>query len=105
MQNDIASQKFPGIYWNTLSWEEPYPNGESPKEFFERIQKAWHLFSEQICNKNENVLLVTHSGVIRIILHLINNTSYSNQKIQLPIQHATLIELNYAQKQWEISIL
>ena len=34
MKNDIANSKYPGLYWDTIEWEEHYPNGESPKEFF-----------------------------------------------------------------------
>ena len=82
IKNEIANQKYPRLYWNTLGWEENYPNGESPKEFFERVRKAWHLFTKQIIDINENVLLVTHSGVINIILHQVNNTFYSN-KVQI----------------------
>lgn len=91
IKNDIASQKYPGLYWNTLEWEGRYPNGESPKEFFERVRAAWNSFARQVCYNGENVLLITHSGVINIILHQVNGTVYSNKEKQISIRHAGLI--------------
>ncbi|HOP10893.1 MAG TPA: histidine phosphatase family protein [Oscillospiraceae bacterium] len=102
MDNDIANQKYPGLYWNTLEWEECYPNGESPKEFFERVCEAWRLLTYEICDMKENVLIVTHSGVINIILHQINNTVYTNKGKQIPIRHTALIKLKKEQGIWEI---
>ena len=30
MLNDVADKEYPGLFWNTLEWDEPYPHGESP---------------------------------------------------------------------------
>ena len=30
MQNDTALIQYPGLFWNQLRWDQPYPNGESP---------------------------------------------------------------------------
>ena len=71
MDNQLASRLFPGLFWNQLGWEQCYPNGESPKIFYERISKAWKNFSQQVLLQSENVALVTHAGVIHVILSLI----------------------------------
>ena len=51
-------------------WKSPTrvipPNGESFLDFRSRVLKAFHEISE--ANKGENLLLVTHAGVIRVIL-------------------------------------
>lgn len=80
MKNDLAAETYPGLYWNTLDWEQSYPGGESPREFYERVCEAWNQFQSVILERNENVLLVTHGGVIQVILSIVNDEEYSNRK-------------------------
>ena len=63
------------IYSN-LKMDERYPNGESPKEFFGRVEGAFKnmVFKYQ----GKKVLLVTHGGVITALLCLKNGWKYSN---------------------------
>lgn len=102
MPNDLAKERYPNLFWSSLEWNECYPEGESPKIFFERIKKAWLEFSSQICQNFKNVVLVTHSGVINIIIHLINDIPYSNKEKQKHIPHATLITLEYDGEIWKL---
>ena len=46
MKNDLAGKLYPGLYWNTLDWEQRYPGGESPRAFYERISTAWDAFQK-----------------------------------------------------------
>ncbi len=100
MDNEIAKRLYPGLFWNTLAWEEAYPGGESPRDFYERITRAWTAFTDRITADGENVLLVTHSGVIHIILCLIHREVYSNTEKQRRIPHAQPIMLEYKGGQW-----
>ena len=95
MDNELASKMYPGLYWNTLEWEQRYPGGESPKEFYERIRTAWDAFQKMVLEQNENVLLVTHGGVINVILSIVNGEKYSNKTTMRKIQNAELIALEY----------
>ena len=100
MDNELASKMYPGLYWNTLEWEQRYPGGESPKEFYERIRTAWDTFQKMVLEQNENVLLVTHGGVINVILSIVNGEKYSNKTTMRKIQNAELIALEYQGKGW-----
>ena len=40
MLNTDALREYPGVFFSTLGFDEPYPDGESPHAFFDRI-KAW----------------------------------------------------------------
>ena len=91
MKNDIAVIKFPGIYWNTLEWDEPYPDGESPHQFFDRISIAWNDFKNSLKDTDGNVILVTHGGVINVIYHIENKLEYSNKTKPFPIGHAEFV--------------
>ena len=80
MANDEADKLYPDLYWKRLAWEEKYPNGESPKDFYGRISNEWKDFLEEIKRGNKNVLLVTHGGVLQIILSILKGERYSNRK-------------------------
>lgn len=91
MKNDIAKEKYPNLFWNTLEWDERYPEGESPKEFFERITIAWNEFKERVRLSHGNVLLVTHGGVINAIYHIENEIPYSNKTKSFSLKPANMI--------------
>lgn len=101
MSNDIANQKYPGLFWNSLEWDEHYPQGESPQVFFERIKTGWKLFSDIIIRDNKNTVLVTHGGVINVIFHLIRGTKYSNKENPERISYATMIPIEYTEGVWK----
>ena len=95
MPNDIATRKYPGLFWSALDWDEPYPEGESPREFYQRVESAWESFSQQIAQQNKNVMLVTHQGVINVLCAVVGGTIYSNKAKMKPIEHAAIIPLRY----------
>lgn len=91
MLKEEAKKEYPGLYWNTLSWEQAYPNGESPKQFYERVKNAWITLKKLSENLNGNVLLVTHGGVIDIILCCENNRIYTNKYQTFRLENAEII--------------
>ena len=84
-----AFEKYPGVYWNNLGWTDSWPGGESPKEFFRRIQHAWIEFKQSV--GDENVLLVSHGGVMNIILCLEKGIPYTNKETHFRIGDAEII--------------
>lgn len=86
-----AAAKYPGIYWNALDWTETWPEGESPEQFFHRIQCAWYEFKNQ--TGSDNVLLVSHGGVMNIILCLENGIPYTNKKTHFQIKDAEIMQI------------
>lgn len=93
LKNEIADIKYPDMYWRKLKFDEHYPNGESPKEFYERISAAWHDFCKKIKVQDENAMLVTHGGVIQIILCIVNNEEYTNSRNRYSVSAAELIAI------------
>lgn len=93
MKNDLAQEQYPGLFWNQLDWEERYPDGESPKAFCERITSGWEQLRTEISASGENVLLVTHGGVIHVILRIAAGEHYSNREKQPKIGHCQVIEI------------
>ncbi len=90
MDNDVALVRFPGLFWNTLDWDESYPQGESPTQFYERISKWYQKFLSKY-HSSDKVLIITHQGVIEVLLCIINNKQFSNKKVHYKIKCGQMI--------------
>lgn len=92
MKNDEAKEKYPGLFWSSLTYDERYPGGESPKQFFERIKNAWTDLKNEISKKKyNNVALVTHGGVIEVIMCIENGVEFSNKRQKFRIGNAEYV--------------
>ena len=100
MRNELALKRYPGLFWNTLEWEQQYPGGESPKEFYERICRAWDRFQQDVRKNRENAVLVTHSGCIHVIRCLLEDRPYSNKRKHPKVDYTQVITLEYRENQW-----
>ena len=87
-----AAEKYPGLYWSALQWTEAWPGGESPEQFFHRIKNAWNEFKKQI--GDETVLLVSHGGVMNVILCLENGIPYTNKETRFQIHDAEIVRID-----------
>ena len=90
MQNAEALEKYPGVFWSILEPDECYPDGESPNQFFTRIQKWFEAFLNECKDEEGNVLVVTHGGVINIVYHLVKNMEWSNTKKSVPVGNCSM---------------
>ena len=94
IKHEIANEKYPGLYWSSLAYDEHYPNGESPEIFYNRVKKTWLELKNRILdNPSKNFLFVTHQGVIEVILCIENNIVYSNKETHFYVANAQLIPL------------
>lgn len=92
VKNDEAKEKYPGLFWSSLAYDECYPGGESPKQFFERTKNAWtDLKNEIVEKKYNNVALVTHGGVIEAIMCIENGVEFSNKRQKFGIGNAEYV--------------
>ena len=82
---------YPGLYYSSLDWEQPYPNGESPRQFYDRIREAWEHFRNEVAPLNGDVLLVTHGGVIDVILCIEDGIPYTNRHVSHRAAYAEMI--------------
>jgi len=95
-----AKVKYPGLYFSTLEMDEPYPNGESPKQFYERIQRHFAASIETF--KKDTTLLITHGGVINIIWHWVKGLSWSNKSTSCKAGNCSLFVLNLESMTFEV---
>lgn len=93
MKNDHALVQYPGLFWSSLGWDEHYPEGESPREFYERIAAAWISLKSRIRDLPFDVVLVTHGGVINVIQCIEHGVVYSNKHNLFPIGYSKMISI------------
>ena len=94
MLNEEALVRYPGLFFSSLRMDEAYPNGESPLDFYLRI-KAWFVrFLSECKTIDRNVLVVTHSGVINVIYHIVKNIEWSNKGKSFKISNCGIHLLN-----------
>lgn len=102
MLNDEALRRYPGLFFSSLKMNEPYPNGESPNDFFIRIKKWFDEFTAEYKNTDKNVLAVTHGGVINIIYHLVNGKEWSNKCQTFKTSNCSIHILNIDTMKFEV---
>ena len=94
MPNDEALRRYPGLFFGSLKMNEPYPNGESPNDFFMRIKSWFDDFTAKYKNTDDNIIAVTHGGVINIIYHLVNGIEWSNKSPAFKAANCSIHILN-----------
>jgi len=105
MPNKEAEEKYPGIYFNTLQMDTPFPGGETPIHFYNRIRNSF----ENLCMKLENqeiqsnVLIVTHGGVINILYYFLNGQEWTNQCSFFPIDNTSVHTVEKICNKWKIT--
>lgn len=66
-----------------------YPNGESMIEFYQRIKNSLETIL-----KEDNVLIITHRGVINMIYFILNDEYPTLDKEKFNVTHASIHEYN-----------
>lgn len=105
MPNQEADTRYPGVYFNTLGMDAPFPGGETPKHFYNRITKAF----ESLCMKLEcqevksNVLLVTHGGVVNVLYYHLNGQEWTNKSPFFPIDNTSVHTVEMISDQWKVT--
>lgn len=94
MKHELANEKYPGLYWSSLAYDECYPNGESPKMFYNRVKAVWlEIKNTLLKHPAKNSLIVTHQGVIEVILCVENSIVFSNKAKHFSVPNAQLIPI------------
>jgi len=102
MRNETALEQFPGLFFSSLKWNEAYPNGESPREFYMRIKIWFEEFLIKHSNAQGNILVVTHGDVINIIYHLVKRIKWNNKNCSFKADYCSVHVLNVDIMKFEI---
>ena len=102
MLNDTALKQYPGLFFSSLEMDEAYPNGESPKDFYRRIQRWFLEFTFNCRDVKGNVLVVTHGGVINVIYHLVKGIEWNNKSRMFKAGNCSIHVLNMDTMEFEV---
>ncbi len=101
MLNEEAIKNYPNAFFSNLKYNEKFPQGESPKDFFHRIRKGFFNILKE--NQDvENLMIVTHAGVISIIYHIIQKKRWTNKKKSVKIPKTSITKIEYDNKELKI---
>ncbi len=93
LTNKEAEEKFPNVYFSALDMDEQYPGGESPREFYIRIKETFEKLVDEVVKNKENALVVTHGGVINVILHIVKGLTWSNKNKKYPCDYNSIYKI------------
>lgn len=103
MPHEIANERYPGLSFSSLRMDERYPGGESPLEFYTRIKEVLRgLCTEQESSHfNENVIVVTHGGVINVVYHLLRGLEWTNKsRKSFPASYTSIHKADFLEGKW-----
>ncbi|GHO77206.1 hypothetical protein KSD_49770 [Ktedonobacter sp. SOSP1-85] len=105
MPNHLAEQLYPGLFASSLQMDEPYPHGESPRQFFQRITQPFKCLCEKMLTRQipPDTIVVTHGGVINILCYFLNNMVWSNKERFFPINATSIYEISYLEGEWHFT--
>lgn len=83
--NNIGEKKIED--WNENFFDYTFPQGESARSFFKRVENAWNGLISELSEKDESqtVVIISHAGVIRSIL-----TCF----LEMPLQHCLTLKVD-----------
>lgn len=89
LTKDEFQKLFPFMYFDSLKYNEHYPNGESPKENYYRVRNFFEEINHKYANKD--VIIIAHAGTYGILKSLINGIVWSNKQ-KYKIGYAEFLE-------------
>lgn len=106
MPNEIVNERYQGLYFSSLRMDERYPGGESPLEFYLRIEETFIRLCEEQSTKNhlENIIIVTHGGVINVLYHILKGLEWTNKSNSFPASNTGIHKVENLNGQWKLTI-
>lgn len=86
---EAAKEEYPE-YFDKVTMDTIYPEGESLRNLYERIRNEL----PDILNLEDGTLIVTHRGVINMLYYILNNIELDMDKERFGVMHASLHELD-----------
>ncbi len=101
MSKKESDEKYPGFYIEKIDIDKHFPNGESPREFYERIISALTNLQQRF-KHNETVALVTHGGVIMALLHYFEGLDWINDRQYLKVEKCSVSTAIFEYDEWKL---
>lgn len=94
MLSSEAKQTYPNTYLYDMEMDQHYPDGESPREFYNRVKSSFSKLLKQVVNTKENIIVLTHGSNINILYSLLKGEVWDNKKKTRSILATSIIEID-----------
>lgn len=98
MQSD---EKYPDFYIEKIDIDQHFPEGESPREFYERIIDAFETLQREI-TIDEDIALVTHGGVIMALFHYLENLDWIEKRQYIKVEKCSISTVIFDGDNWKL---
>lgn len=88
-----AKQKYPNTYLYDMDIDQHYPEGESPREFYDRVKNSFSILLKQVVGTKDNTIVLTHGSNINILYSLLKGEIWDNKKKTRSILATSIIEI------------
>lgn len=106
LPHEIVNERYPGLFFSALRMDERYPGGESPQGFLTRISETFSELcsSLEATDPSENVIVVTHGGVINVIYHILKGLKWTNKSSKFPASYTSIHKIEYQVDKWVVTM-
>lgn len=101
MSKNKSDEKYPGYYIEKIGIDQHFPKGESPREFYKRVIKAFEMLQQNV-SRDENIALITHGGVIMALFHYLEDLDWIYNRQYLKVEKCSISILVFKEGYWKI---
>ena len=101
MSRTQSDEKYPDFYIEKMEIDQHYPEGESPREFYERIIQVFVKLQQSI-NEDENVALITHGGVIMALFHQLEDLDWIHDRKYIKVEKCSISTVAHEKGGWKL---
>ena len=101
MRKAESDELYPNYYIEKIGIDQHFPEGESPREFYERIVSAFERLQKSV-GENEKIALVTHGGVIMALFHLLEDLNWIENRQYIKVEKCSISVVNRVDGCWKL---
>lgn len=96
-----SDKKYPNFYIEKMGIDQHFPNGESPREFYDRIITAL-ISLQQKALHDERIVLITHGGVIMALLHYFEGLDWVDDRKYIKVEKCSINTAAFENSSWRL---
>lgn len=97
-----SDEQYPNYYIEKIGIDQHFPEGESPREFYERITRAFKKLQKSV-GKDENLALITHGGVIMALFHQFEGKDWIDRREYIKVEKCSISTLVFSEEGWKLA--
>lgn len=96
-----SDKLYPNYYIEKMGVDQHFPDGESPREFYERIICAFECLQKK-AGVNERIALITHGGVIMALFHFLEGLNWLENRQYIKVEKCSISIVDCVNEHWQL---